>query len=704
MNSIDALMRPRRVAVIGASATRTAVGNIALKNLASAAFPGEVIPIHPEAPAVEGFSTIRSIDALPGETDVLIVAVPAARVADTMRQAEAARVRAAIVMSNGFTPAEDIELRQLARRSGVLMHGPNCMGLINVSDSIPLYTGMSNGRVRRGSVAVLVQSGSVTVALMNSTDLGFSKIVTIGSGYRLSGADYLNWLADDPETTTIGLVLESLGDPDAFADAADRIHAAGKALVVLKAGDSSTGAVAASAHTGALVTSRDAVRAFFERHGVPTVEDYDELIASLEAFSHTRWRGMRGPVAVLSTSGGEAVLTCDLAETVGVPLAAFAPDTMTRLKALLPSAAGQSPIDLGATTVEPRKRPYLDTISAIAEDPGVGGVLVVQDAQFSLSQRTVENYTPLFKAVADVGRASDKPVMMSSPTGESLHPELRVPSADAPVPIVRGLRPSLIALRNMRTWAERRADPRRLGTRVLGPDLAALRTEVKQADPGLLPAALVHRLLQSYGLPTARSTTVRTRAEALVAARNLTYPLVAKILSPDIPHRSEIGAVQLGIADAEALAAAIDTIDANIRARRPGAVIEGYELQEALTGCVEAVVGFQASPPFGALVVVGKGGVLVELENDAAVSLAPVAPAEALAMLGRTRLGAMLGGYRKLLPETDLQPLAAVVAGLSELAADLSDLIAECDLNPVMVRPGSGEARLVDALFVRAPF
>jgi len=245
----------------------------------------------------------------------------------------------------------------------------------------------------------------------------------------------------------------------------------------------------------------------------------------------------------------------------------------------------------------------------------------------------------------------------------------------------------------------RRPDGRRISGRQLDADTARLRDDLRVAT-GPVSGDLTQRLLNSYAIPQVRSGMARNAPDAATLAESLGYPLVAKVVSRDVPHRSDVGAVQLGIRDAADLHAAIARIAANVQANVPGAVIDGFELQEELMDCVEAMVGFKATPPFGALMVVGMGGTLVELQADRAFGLSPVSAAEATAMIDRTRLGALLNGYRNLIPRTDTAKLADLVCKLSGLAADLCDVLTECDLNPVLIRKGSGEVRVVDALFV----
>ena len=697
---MDALIRPRTIAVIGASPRRQTLGNVALDNMVKHGFAGTVIPVHGEAPEIAGFAAVSSIEALPDGVDVALASVPAAGVADAVRRLDRRGVRTAIVNTAGFSPEQEVELRLLVSNSRVLMHGPNCMGLINLSDATPIYTGGITSRVRRGPVALIAQSGSAAISVINSSTAGFSKVVTIGSEYRVTGADYLQWLARDDDTSVIGLVLESIPDADRFADAVDLVHAAGKSMVVLKVGRSATGARATLAHTGALIRNDDAFKGFVGRYGIPVVDDYEELIAALEAFAVSKKRPTQGYVGLMGISGGETALACDICDEIDLPLADFSQATAAALRAALPGIAGQNPLDIGQS-VGRQAGAALAGMTAImkAEEVGIG--VVLQDMQASLPESSHRNYTGHLGTVAELSRTVDKPIVVISPTAEVMSERLLAQLEGTSVPPLRGLWPGLAAVKSMLHWAGRKPDPRRLGDRTLAPERAGMRREMA-AMRGPLPSKLASRLLASYGIPVVKSVVARSAAEALTLAGQIGYPMVVKVASADVPHRSDVGAVQLGIRNETDLAGALALIEKNVREKVPGAAIDGYEMQEELIDCVQAMVGYQAAPPYGALTIVGSGGVLVELEADKALSLSPMTPAEAGVLLAATRLGKTLDGYRNLIPRTDTAPLAGLVSHLSELAADFSDLVPECDLNPVLVRKGSGDVRVVDALFVAA--
>jgi len=698
------MMRPRAVAIVGASAKRMTQGNVVISNLKEWGYKGGVYPLHPQASEIDGHAAFNTASALPAETDTAIVAVPAAQVKSVLDDLENSAVRSAIVFTNGFSADEERLIREMGDNSRLIVHGPNCMGLVNFTDSIPLYPSRPSKRLRPGKVAIVAQSGSAAISVMNSTVIGFSKVVTVGSEFHVSAADYIRWLADDDATTVIGVVAESIKDPVALAAAAEAVHAAGKSLVVLKVGRTATGLAATQAHTGALVSDSDAYDDFFASTNIATVADYDELVASLEC-SAVAGRMVGGSdIGIIGISGGQTALACDIAESNGIGVAAFSDATRTRLLKALPGASGNNPIDFGATiNFEDRNSP--EAIAAVFDDESVGAVAALQDTQESLNPATLDNYMGILTVYAKAGKDAKKPMVVISPTSENVDPGVRDFLATHNVPLVRGLRPGLRAIDNLRlgqkgiagSWAaarDRKAN-------YFHPEARDIRAEVAKTS-GTLTPELSFRVLAEYGLPLVGSVVVRNADEAVVKAREIGFPMVVKVASRDIQHRSDVGGVELGVNDEVALRAAIARIAENVGKAKPNAVIDGYELQEQVVDGVEAMVGFTSAPPFGPLVVVGSGGTLVEVMADRAVKLAPFDHETARAMVEGTKLARVLGGYRNLMPPTDMTHLVDVTVKLSQLASDLDGVLLECDINPVVIRQGSGDVRIVDALCISA--
>lgn len=702
IRDVSSLVRPKSVAVIGASAKRMSQGNVVIENLNKWKFPGTVIAVHPAADMIDGLPAVRAIADLPAEVDTAVVAIPAASVLESLIALEEANVRSAIVFANGFSAEEEAKIRAFGATSRIAIHGPNCMGLVNFPDAVPLYPARPSLRIRSGRCSLIAQSGSAAISVMNSISVGLSKVVTVGSEFQLAASDYLAWLAADEATDTVGIVAESIKDPVDFAEAVERIRVAGKGLIVLKVGISELGSAATKAHTGALVTSSHAYHRFFAECGVAVVHDYDELVASMECLSQARPSRAKGGVAIVGISGGQTALACDIANQAGVQLARFETQTREAVRSFLPGNSGENPIDLGASP-QPERRKIPEALRAVLADSSVGALAILQDAQVSLNPYGLQSYAEVIGIYGEVGKQAAKPVVVVSPTSESLHERIVTVLSEAGVPLLRGLHAGLIAIGNLDIgqigkagrWARVHSQNRPFYNSAADD----LRQELCRVS-GTLPPELCIRVLTAYGLPFVRSVVVRDAGEAVERAHEVGFPMAVKIASPDIPHRSDVGGVMLGIESRPELENAIARIAANVAAAVPQARVDGFELQEQFKGDAEAMIGFVAAPPFGSLVVVGTGGTLVELQADRAVRLAPVEIDDATVMIEATRLGKLLGGYRNLMPETDTSKLADLVVRTSRLAADLGDLVTVCDLNPVLVRKGFGSVCLVDALML----
>lgn len=695
---VETLVRPRRIAVIGASSRNESQGNIVIGNLTDRNYSGEIVPVHPAVEAIQGFNCVPSIADLPAGIDLAIASVPAHAAAETARALDAAGVDAAIFFATGFTEAETQAFREVAHAARLNIHGPNCMGLINCTDGIALYPSRPSESLRTGPVALIAQSGSAAISTINAAPFGFAKIVTVGSEFQITAADYMRWLAQDEATTTVGVILEAIKDPTAFAVAAETLFAAGKSLAVLNVGRSRPGAAAARAHSGAMTSDADTYDLFFRDCGIPVAADYDELIAALQCLAAWGRQDTAGRIAIAGISGGQTALACDVAEAVGVTPTTFGEDTMRTLQEVLPGTPGRNPVDLGAV-VGRETRNNEGAIDAILASPDTDMLALIQDSQSNLNERSLRYYLSVIAAYCRSAEKAGKPVVAISPSSRETHAEVREAFGSAGIPVMRGLREGLVGIRAC--FAGQTARPKGCGKpEIAAATLSALRAEIAACAGQIAPEPAM-RLLDAYGIPVARSVVVRDKAEAAARAAEIGFPLVVKVASGDIDHRSELGGVVTDIEDPAALEAAIEAIEANVNRAAPGAAIDGFELQTQVTGDVEAVAGFVAAPPFGAKLIVGSGGTLVELYADRALGLAPLAVNEAHEMIAATALGRRLGGYRNLIPETDTGPLAQLLVRLSHLARDFGDLIAECDLNPVMVAGGTGDCVAVDVLMTR---
>ncbi|WP_405663026.1 MULTISPECIES: acetate--CoA ligase family protein [unclassified Streptomyces] len=703
-DGLTALLRPRSVVVLGASAKKRASGNDVLRNLRQAGYDGDLHVVHPVASSVEGLEAVPDIGALPTGIDAGVVSLPTPAVLDALRGLEKAGCRSALVPTAGLDAATALEVARFAAASDMTVHGPNCMGVINLTDRVPLWISDSGiTRLPAGNVALVAQSGSAAIFIAHSTGpVRYSKIVSTGGEYGATTAAYLSWLARDPATTAAGVLLESIKDVPSFVEGVAAMRAAGKPVVVLKVGRSSVGSAATTAHTGALIGSGAAYQALFDQLDLPVVTDYDEMAAVLQCLAVPELPAAAGTrVGVITISGGQAALTADLAADRGLTVPRFAEATARGLESAMPGAPGHNPFDAGGS-VEYPDGGFRRSVELIAADDDVDSVLVVLDAQATMTDAETDYEADEFRAARAVAEsAPGKPVVVASSSALSVQPRCEEQAGPA-VPVLRGIGNALVALQALARNRQPVADGVRPGARWLpeAEAVEALKEEVAQ-HRGALSADLTRRLLALYGLPLVESAVVPDADAAVRWADEHGYPLVVKVSSPDVPHRSDVGGVVLGVADEAALRQAVEDIAAQVRAAHPEAVIEGFEIQQQVAAdSTEALLGFVADPVFGAVTTVGTGGTLVELYADTASALSPVGPDEAAALINRTRLGTLLGGYRNLLPKTDTSPLADAAHRLSLLGTDFAGLLTEADLNPAFVQHGTGRVLIADSLLV----
>ncbi|MFC9557191.1 acetate--CoA ligase family protein [Rhodococcus sp. NPDC056960] len=695
---IDALLRPQSIVVLGASAKRSTSGNAVISNLLRHGYAGEIHVVHPTATEVENIAARPTVADLPHSLDAAVVSLPAAALMDALRQLDAQGCRAALVPTAGLTASQSDELAAFTHESPMVVHGNNCMGIVNVSDDIPLWTyDAILSEQRRGGISLVSQSGSATFVSRAIERAGFSKIISTGNEVSLTSSDYLAWLATDPETTVVGLVLESLSNVDDFVDAVRLLRAAGKPVVALKVGGTALGAKATAAHTGAIVGDHAAYQALFRQLDIPLVADYDELAESLKLLGTPGVPQVRGRrVAVITDSGGEAGLAADLSSRYDIELPTFSEPTLARAGELMPGASINNPFDAGASPAASEEA-YDEAHALVAADSEIDAVMIIAEAHHTLGKAEI-GYLEDMRSAVVAAASSGKPVLIAASSSTATSAELdRFLPAD--IPVVRGIGNAFAAI--AAAAGNTGAVPPRIGRPAHLPSptaVRALRATIGD-HAGSLPPELCRELLTAYRIPVVESALVRTAEDALTWARDR-FPVVVKVASADVLHRSDVGGVVTSVQTEAELTDAIARIRESVLRAHPAAIIDGYEIQHQVNGAHEALLGFTTDPVFGAVATVGAGGVLVELERDAVSSPAPVDTTEALHCIAGTRMSRVLDGYRNLHPTTDLSSLAAAMTNLSWLAADFAGLLEAADLNPVFVEYGSGAITIVDMLMI----
>ncbi len=704
-HALSPLMRPRSIAILGASPRANTLGNNAVANLRRFGFEGGIFPVHPSAPEVAGLRAYANVASLPETPDCAVVALSSDKVVATLADAAARGVRAAVVFASGFAEADEAgrklqdELQALCERTGLVICGPNCLGLVNVTDRISLYSSSVPEGLRAGGLAVVSHSGSGCIALSTLGRFGMSYMVSAGNAAVVDMAAYLEFLATDPSTRVAALFMEQMRDPGRFADAVTAMHRAGKPVIALKVGRSTKGAAASAAHTGSLAGSSEAYADFFRRNGVIAADDLDEMAESIALMLAVRKLPRGNGLGMISVSGGETAMLCDVADREGVSLPDPGEEARTRLRTALPGFGTVSnPLDATGNAVYDVSV-YEACMEALASDPGIALVAVAQDCSPGLSTLGSGNYRRIAQAVAAVAARLDKPVAFFNPAAGGLHPHVVEPFERTDVAVMQGARASLIAIRRLFEYSAALREDKRERPPAIAPD-PAWRARLASGAP--LTEREAKQFLSAHGIPVTRESLAGSEPEAIAAAAALGFPVVLKIESPDIAHKTEVGGVKVGLADAAAVATAYREILASVKSKTPDAAIAGVVVQEMVTGGVELIAGVSQCAPFGPAIVTGTGGVLVELVKDAALALAPVDRARALELVASTKAHKLLQGFRGA-PAADTAAFAALLVALSAVALAYGDLIQAIDLNPVAVLPAGRGVRVLDALVIPNP-
>lgn len=691
---LEAILAPRSIAVIGASQDATKIGGRPIDLLRRLGFPGAILAVNPRAAEVQGLPAFASVADLPETPDLAIIAVAADAAPESLDACAARGVKAAVILSSGFAElgergeALQARLRDTARRSGMRVLGPNCLGAVGIPErSIATFSVVLDGGLPpAGPIGIASQSGnlgSYTLLLARERGIGVSRMVTTGNECDVDIADVVAFLARDAATRVILCVLETCRDGPRFLAALEEARRAGKPVIVLKIGASEAGQAAAASHTGALAGSDAVFDAVFRRAGAVRVQGVEQLLDLGHAAAVLGDRLPRGRRTVLLTaSGGFGVLLADAASAAGLSLPMPSQETQRRILAAVPFASPRNPVD---ATAQMSSRPEIlqEILAAILADDGCDSLLLLLSSSLYLPRlRSV--YMPTLRALREKHR--DKVVLLTVHGPADAVAELTAMG----FPVVDGVGPSARVLAGLCDLAAARALP---------PPAAP-----PSAAAPIVPALLrtedgAKRALAAAGVPVPPERVVTSAAAAAEAASLLGFPVVLKVVSPDLPHKTEVGGVVLGLQDAAAVAAAHDAMLARVRAAAPHARIEGVLVAPMLRGGTELILGAKHDPVFGPVVMVGLGGVFAEVMQDVAVRLAPVDEAEALAMLRGLKAFPVLDGARGR-PRADLGAAARAVAALSRFAAQHADRIAEIDINPLLVLPAGEGAFALDALIV----
>jgi acyl-CoA synthetase (NDP forming) len=695
------LFEADRLAIIGASERNHYAVNI-FKNLQTMGFDqSKIIPINPGRPEVFGLKAYPSIADVPGDVPLAVIAVNNKTVVSIVEETGKKGVKAGVIFADGFAEGGEAgkllqqDLTAAANAANLKLLGPNCMGFVSLRAKLGIWGGELPKSLRPGNVGCLFQSSGMMNLVMNAgakRGLGFHVCASGGNEIVLNSADYLQYLAECQEIDVIATYFEAAPkEPQRFAAALDRAIANGKSVLVLRAGKTERAKRNVIAHTGQLAGSAAAWDAFFEQHGAIIVNDLDDLIDTTALFAGAKLRPDRHArgVGLITISGGDCTLLSDIAEQEGVSVPDLSPKTQKVLVESLdkPTLLG-NPLD-----VEDLQRINPDAFDRCLEKFFAEPKIDMLGVRLNLPDSVTPSAEKLYTQIADLSRVTDRRVFILTRATEPPAPVWYDKLAELGLTFAGDYRKSLRAMSRLRKSERERASGR--FTPITHPSGKPSPTEL---ESGVLSYAKTAKSLQAYGISLAPATMTQSAGEAADAADQLGYPCALKVASVDVPHKTEFGALRIGLENGAAVQKAYEEILASVRLKKSDARIEGVLVQKQLKG-VECLLGIARDEQLGPTLVLGLGGVFVEILADVQIRVPPISAAEARRALESLKGAKIFSGVRGA-PPADIDALAEMAARLSWFAHDLGDGIADLDLNPVMVLPQGHGAFAVDALMV----
>jgi acyl-CoA synthetase (NDP forming) len=703
VESIHAMLHPRNIVLVGATDKPGNYAERIWNNLIKYGFKGGLYPLNSRRETIWGVPCYKDFASLPDKPDHVLVLVPARFAVQVIRDAASAGARSATIVTSGFSELQDdesqrlaVELQEAIRQTGLAVTGPNCLG--NLSAGENLFTNIDDRIVtmEAGPVAIAGQSGAIVMAIRQALEdrgVGVGYMVTTGNEAGLETADLMTYFAADPSVRVIVVYLEGVRNTKAFRDACKAARAAAKPVIALKLGASEGGRAAAMAHTGALAGRIETFDAISAREGVIRVRGLDELIETTECFVHADLpKGSR--LAAVTLSGGKRGLLIDAFSSAGLDFARLSRSASEKLAKMLgPGSIVGNPLDAGfAAVVDPSV--YIESIRIMIDDPDTDIVIIDSElpkAPHELRERNL-------RRVNEMAASAGKPVIYISAMSIGFTEFMKHLRKSLPhVAVMQGLDRAVGAIKALIEYASL---PKELPD-ILSSSSASARATLERTLGNAKGAALDEvaskKLLKAYGIPVSREEIARTAAEAVKIARKIGFPVVAKVVSAEILHKSDIGGVVLNINNPPEVRKAFNQITARVKKLKGKPKFDGVLIAQQVKAELELVVGASFDAEMGPVVLFGTGGLDIELMKDVALAGAPLDAAEAKALIGRTKAGVKLRGYRGKPALHETSAVKALV-GLSNLMADAENRIASIDVNPFLINARAGVA--VDALIV----
>lgn len=692
------LLKPKSVAVIGASEKEGFGGDVCRNILTYMEDRSHVYFIHPKRDQVFGVPCYKSVTEVPESVDLMVICTSQKTVIPLLKEGAAKGCGGAVIFASGYGEvgtdegrANEKDLMETARELGIAVMGPNCAGFVNYVDNVQAFAFISDKRDRKGSVGVVSQSGQLCLSLMDCPGMRFSYSISAGNGKIVQMEDYMDFLVEDENTKVVSVYIEGVKNADKFAAVLKKAADKRKPVVILKAGRSAKGGAIAASHTGSLSGSDASFDAVLKKFGAIRVDDLEELMAMSLMLSTLKQMPKQATFASMNLSGGETGICADVGSLNGIEYPDFTKETLASLKEQLPSyASPNNPLDMTASLSYDADL-YAGALRTVMDDPNIGMVLIGYTLLLEIADPAIHYmYQGIEKVVKEKGE-NCKPIAMIPFAENTRNAEYQEKLFNIGVPV---LPPTVYAFKILRHLADFIS---------YTPENKSLSLAVGKKKSDETYALSEHdskKELGAYGVPVPKEVIVTSAEEAAEFAKNTKEALVMKVESADILHKSDVGGVKLNIHGPEEAVRAYNEIMESVSSKRPDAKINGILTVPMLKSGVEMIIGVNNDPQFGPMVMVGMGGVFVELFKDVALYPAPISKAEALDMLRSLKSFKLLNGYRGG-AKCDIDALCDTIVSIADFASANRDTLKELDINPLFVYPEGEGVGVADALVVK---
>lgn len=709
-NNIDTLLNPSAVAIVGISPSENRA-TLAYRNLLNVGFKGRIFFVNPKYHEVHGKKCYRSIKELPDEIDTVYVSVPGDLVVSILEEANEKGAKSGVVISSGFGEGKQGDedrkekLIEFSNKYNFSVCGPNCLGLFSIPNEYSAYGYFFPSKFSKGNVGGVFQSGGLMHAIaaeLGERGVGLSTFISSGNETTVNSSDYLMYLAKDKDTKVVLMFMEGINDPDKLMEAAKEAKKNNKIIIAIKTGKSEKAQESAIAHTGSMAGNSEVISKVFERHSIVEVNSIDELIESailFSAYKNQNYSFTSSQVAMCTVSGGEVGMYSDLAEKYGVNFPDFDTSTEVKVENILPDFGTVSnPLDTtGNAALD--KLIYKGTLQTVLNDKNVSVCVVSQMELSELALKTVKTSQVIIESLEETSdkeqmKDNKKLLVCITPNVGSADTYVSRRLIKKNVPLLLGAENALKALSNLDKYLQLQqysSDEK--------PKKVDSNKNILDGLSGTLSESESQEVLKKVGVKVPTKRIVKSPENAVNAALDIGFPVVMKIDSKDIPHKTEVGGVKLNLNSESSVEDAYSDILASAKKHYPEAEIKGISVETMIKGGIETFIGIKNDPMFGPIIGVGTGGILVELVKDFSFEVAPLTFKEAVELIKKTKLSSLLGGYRNQ-KAYDAEALAEIISKLSYFVYENQNLISEIDINPIIVMEKGKGCVAADGLIV----